>query len=175
MCKELFMLWMIVSQTFRYSMQPKFSALIIIQATIVQITNIKLWLEKILLKFQYTEEESDMRKRELLEYTKTIQHECENKTTFKAWCICGSNLERHTNWRKLMQLWHKVILNPSSIAICERGFPKQNAIKSHLHNRLNLKTLDALYAGLSFWAWNGCNWLGYHLQHLKKHVRPKDT
>ena len=33
---------------------------------------------------------------------------------------------------------------PSSIAICERGFSKQNASKSHLFNRLNLKTLDAL-------------------------------
>jgi len=38
----------------------------------------------------------------------------------------------------------KIILIPSSIAICERGFSKQNAIKSHLRNRLNLKTLDAL-------------------------------
>ena len=33
---------------------------------------------------------------------------------------------------------------PSSIAICEKGFSKQIAIKRHLHNRLNLKTLDAL-------------------------------
>ena len=38
----------------------------------------------------------------------------------------------------------KIILIPSSIAICERGFSKQNAIKSHLRNKLNLKTLDAL-------------------------------
>ena len=35
MCKNLFMLWMIISQTFQYSMQPIFSALIIIQAIIV--------------------------------------------------------------------------------------------------------------------------------------------
>ena len=58
--------------------------------------------------------------------------------------ICGRNLEWHTNWPKFMQLWHEVILIPSSIAICERRFSKQNAIKSHLRNRLNLKTLDAL-------------------------------
>ena len=37
-----------------------------------------------------------------------------------------------------------VIFIPSSVAICERRFSKQNAIKSHLRNRLNLKTLDAL-------------------------------
>ena len=35
MCKELFMLWTIVSQTFQYSMRPNFLALVIIQAMIV--------------------------------------------------------------------------------------------------------------------------------------------
>ena len=55
-----------------------------------------------------------------------------------------NNLEWHTNWPKLMQLWHKIILIPSRIAICKRGFSKQNAIKSHLCNRLNLKTLNTL-------------------------------
>ena len=44
---------------------------------------------------------------------------------------------------KLMQLWQKLKLIPSSIAICERGFSKQNTIEGHLCNRLNLKNLDA--------------------------------
>ena len=98
----------------------------------------------ILLKFQYTEEENNMCEGELLEFTKMLRHECENKKIFEAWCICGSNLEWHTNWPKLMQLWPKYILIPSSIVICKRGFSKQKAIKSHLRNVLNLKTLDAL-------------------------------
>jgi hypothetical protein len=38
----------------------------------------------------------------------------------------------------------KAILIPSNIAICERRFSKQNASKSHMHNKLNLKTLHAL-------------------------------
>ena len=50
----------------------------------------------------------------------------------------------HTNSPKLMELWQKIILISSSIAICERGFSKRNAISNHLHNMLNLKTLDAL-------------------------------
>ena len=49
-----------------------------------QITNTELWLESILLKFQYTEEENDMCKGELLEFTETLRHECENKTIFEA-------------------------------------------------------------------------------------------
>ena len=83
------------------------------------ITNTKLWLGKILLKFQYTKEENDMCKGELLKFTETLRYECENKTIFEAWHICGSNLEWYTNWPKLMQLWLKIILIPSSIAICE--------------------------------------------------------
>ena len=42
--------------------------------------------------------------------------------TFEAWHICDSNLECHTNRPKIMQLWLKIILIPSSIAICERIF-----------------------------------------------------
>jgi hypothetical protein len=70
-----------------------------------RITSTELWLGRILLKFQYTKEESDMCKGELLEFTKTLRHECENKTIFEAWCICCNNLEGHTNWPKLMQFW----------------------------------------------------------------------
>ena len=124
-----------------------------------RITNTALWLERILLKFQYIEEESDMCKGELLEFTGTLQHECENKTIFEAWRICGSNLEWHTNWPKLMQLWQKIILLPSSISICERGFSKQNAIKSHLRNRLNLRPL-MLLRGFLFVGWKWMQWIG---------------
>ena len=112
-----------------------------------QITNAqipKLWIKRILLKSQYIGEESDMCKGELLEFTETLQYECENNLIFEAWHICGSNLKWLTNWPNLMQLWHKLILVPSSIAICERIFRKQNAIKSHSRNRLNLKTLDVV-------------------------------
>ena len=44
-----------------------------------QITNTELWLGRILLKYQYTKEESDMFKGELLEFMETLQHECEKQ------------------------------------------------------------------------------------------------
>ena len=69
-----------------------------------RISNTELWLERILLKFQYIEEESDTCKGEHLEFTETLRHECENKTIFEAWRICGSNLEWHTNWPKVQNL-----------------------------------------------------------------------
>ena len=103
-----------------------------------------MWLKRILLKFQYTKEESDMCRGELLGFMDTLWHECENKTIFEARCICSSNLEWLTNWPNLHNFGKKIILIPSSTTICERGFSKQNAIKSHLRNKLNLKTVDAL-------------------------------
>ena len=33
---------------------------------------------------------------------------------------------------------------PANIAICKKGFSKQNLIKSYLHSSLKLVTLDAL-------------------------------
>ena len=87
------------------------------------------------------------------------------------------DLEWHTNWpRTYATLAKKIILIPLSIAICVRGFSKRNAIKSHLRNiKLNLKTLETLMRVSILWASSGCKGLGYHLQQLEKHGRPKDT
>ena len=65
-----------------------------------RITNTKLWLERILVKFNTLK-----KKVTFVEFMETLKHECENKMIFEAWRICGGNLEWHTNWPKLMQLW----------------------------------------------------------------------
>ena len=106
-----------------------------------QITNIELWLERILLKFQYIDEEIDICKGELLEFMETLRHECENNF-FQAWYICVAIWNGTQIGLNLCNFGKKIILIPSSIAISERGFSKQDAIKSHLRNKLNLKTLD---------------------------------
>ena len=67
-------------------MQPNFSTLHNYPSDDCdRITNTELWLERVLLKFQYIEEENDMCKEELLEFMETLRHECENKTIFEAW------------------------------------------------------------------------------------------
>ena len=85
-----------------------------------------------------------MCKGELLGFTKPLWHECETKWYLKIGtyvvAICNGT-QIGLNYATLAK---KCILIPSSIAICKRGFFKQNAIKSHLRNRLNLETLDAL-------------------------------
>ena len=52
----------------------------------------------------------------------------------------------------------KVLVIPSSMAICERDFFKQNLIKSHLKASLKLEKLHALM-GISL-ADNPFNWVG---------------
>jgi hypothetical protein len=86
MCKKMFILLIINSHTFQYSMQPDFSALVIIEAIddSDQNTNTESTFKWILLKFQYTKEKNDMCKGELLELTETLQHEFENKMIFEA-------------------------------------------------------------------------------------------
>ena len=58
-------------------------------------------------------------------------------------CCRGIN-EWYTNWPHLMKVLQKLLVIPSIIAICERGFQKQNAIKSHLQASLKLDTLETL-------------------------------
>ena len=62
--------------------------------------------------------------------------------------LCDRELRR---WSEIVRLTRKKARQ------CERRFSKQNAIKNHLHNRLNLKTLICgfLFVGLKFMQWIG--------------------
>ena len=75
---------------------------------------------------------------------------------------------------KVMKVWQKIILLPSSIAICEWEFSKQNAIESHFAICWTWNLL-LLCMWCSLWTWSGCNGLGYYLQYIVTHVRPKNT
>ena len=48
-------------------------------------------------------------------------------------------------------LGKKKLVKPSSTEICDRGFLKQNSIKSHLWASLKLDTLDAFDASIIMW------------------------
>ena len=63
----------------------KFYNLVIISYDSDRITNTEMCLTRVLLEFQYTEEESDMCKGELLEFMERLRHECENKTMAHMW------------------------------------------------------------------------------------------
>ena len=101
-------------------------------------------MERLLQKFQVLDQEKDQCRGEYLELVETIQEMIPNKSFFEAWEFACTTLKWSTNWPALIKLWRKVLVIPVSIAICERGFSKQNLIKNYLCSNLELVTLDAL-------------------------------
>jgi hypothetical protein len=84
---------------------------------------------------------------------------CQQKGMHEAWTFCGSDREFMLNWPLLMSLWQCVLVIPTSTAVCERGFSKQNWVKSERRTRLNLETLDALMrASLNGLEVDAMNW-----------------
>ena len=102
------------------------------------------WLERLFVKFQTSEEEQDRCRGECLEMVETMREMIPNKSLFEAWEFACTTPEWSINWPGLNNLWRRVMVIPVSTAICERGFSKQNLIKSHLRSYLKLETLDAL-------------------------------
>ena len=101
-----------------------------------------------IINFGLTVVESDANRGEVLEFVNFLRHVCDTKPLCKAWWFCEGINEWYVNWPLLTKLWQYTLDIPSSIEICERGFSKQNAIKSHVLNHLlatlKLDTLDAL-------------------------------
>ena len=62
----------------------------------------------------------------------------------EAWEFASTTPKWSINWPRLSNLWRRVMVLPLSTAICERGFSKQNLIKSYQ----KLETLDALMRSL---------------------------
>ena len=102
------------------------------------------WLERLLQKFQVLDQERDQCRGECLELVETMREMIPNKSFFEAWEFACTTPEWSTNWPALIKLWRKVLVIPASIAICGRGFSKQNLIKNCLRSSLKLVTLDAL-------------------------------
>ena len=50
----------------------------------VRITTLELWLERLVINFGSVAVDNDASRAELLEFVKTLRHECENKSLFEA-------------------------------------------------------------------------------------------
>jgi hypothetical protein len=96
------------------------------------------------VKFQTFKEEQDRCRGECLEMVETMREMIPNKSLFEAWEFAGTTPKWSINWPGLSSLWRRVTVIPVSTTICERGFSKQNLIKSNLRTILKLETLDAL-------------------------------
>jgi hypothetical protein len=98
---------------------------------------------------------------ELLEFVEILSFVYEHKGMHEAWVYCGNDQEFMINWPTLMLLWQAICVVPTSTVVCERGFLKQNWVKSKRQTRLNLDTPDALMRvslngyEAEFMDWNG--------------------
>jgi len=99
----------------------------------------------------------------LIKFMEILKYQFEIKPLAKAWQLCGGITKWYVNWPHVMQLWQKVLVVPSSVAICQRGFSKQKNINSHLQASLKMDTLDVLMQMLL------CNKVGeYRLETKRK-------
>jgi hypothetical protein len=91
---------------------------------------------------------------------KTSLDVLKNFTPVKFYTLCGNDREFMINWPTMMSLWQAILVIPTSTVVCERGFSKQNWVKSERRTRLNLDTLDALMRvslnglGVEFMDWD---------------------
>lgn len=81
---------------------------------------------------------------ELPRFVATLLEAYPTKGLFDTWIQCGSELEWRQMFPELFKLWQIVLVLPASSVMCERGFSKQNRIKSHDRSSICLKTLDRL-------------------------------
>ena len=119
------------------------------------------WLNRLVTHFKWSSVLVDEANAELLEFVEMLSSACQHRSMHEAWGFCGHDREFKINWPTLMSLWQAILVIPTSTAVCERGFSKQNWVKSERRTCLNLDTLDALMRvslnslGVDFMDWNG--------------------
>ncbi|MCO5586611.1 hypothetical protein L7F22_040552 [Adiantum nelumboides] len=81
---------------------------------------------------------------ELLLFIDTLYYGCEGMNMLDAWCVFCSNKNWMQTYVNLTKLWQHMLVLPVSSVSCERGFSKQNLIKTNARECLNVETLEAL-------------------------------
>jgi len=118
------------------------------------------WLNRLVTHFRWSDDLVNQCNAELLEFVEMLCSVCERRSMQEAWVFCGNDREFMINWPTMMSLWQAILVIPTSTVVCERGFSKQNWVKSERRTRLNLDTLDALMRvslnglGVEFMDWD---------------------
>ncbi|KAH7442329.1 hypothetical protein KP509_03G082600 [Ceratopteris richardii] len=130
-----------------------FSQVHYVEDVMIREQNVKVWLERLLqhlLDFQelskhalYTIDKKG-REKELYSFVDNLFMNCEGFSMKEAWRYFSCMKDWHASFPNLMKLWQEILVIPTSIVACERGFSKQNLIKSDRRSRLTVNTLDHL-------------------------------
>jgi len=79
---------------------------------------------------------------ELGPFTDTLWEACKGKRMLEAWNQCCGQIEWKESFPNIMRLWQLLLVIPTSTTTCERGFSKQNYVKSEERSCLNLSSLE---------------------------------
>ncbi|MCO5567029.1 hypothetical protein L7F22_020712 [Adiantum nelumboides] len=102
------------------------------------------WLDQLLDRFGGFLVDKQGCKDEILSFTDTLYYGCEGMNMMDAWRVFSCNFEWQNTYPNMMKLWQILLVVPASSVACERGFSKQNIIKTDDRQCLDVKTLEAL-------------------------------
>lgn len=102
-----------------------------------------LWLSRLLTKLGDNVVNAEGCKKELSKFVSRMYIGCGGMPFKDAWQVfsCTSQCDTFPN---MVRLWQAILVLPISSVACERGFSKQNLIKSNRRQCLKVETLEAL-------------------------------
>ncbi|MCO5591377.1 hypothetical protein L7F22_045360 [Adiantum nelumboides] len=102
------------------------------------------WLNRLLEKVGGHVIDAQGCRDEVLSFTDTLYYACESMCMKDAWQLFASNANWQHTYPNLLKLWQLILLLPISSVSCERGFSKQNIIKTSSRQCLKVETLEML-------------------------------
>ena len=116
-------------------------------------TNAKHWLERLFFHLQYKicSECANVPvfdiatcERALYEFIDVLHLNGERFSMKDAWRVFSQAKDWHLRYPNMLKLWQSILVIPTNIVACERGFSKHNVIKDIRRTKLSINTLDAL-------------------------------
>ncbi|KAH7351519.1 hypothetical protein KP509_19G001100 [Ceratopteris richardii] len=103
-----------------------------------------LWLSRLLTRMDKHVIDVHGCENEVKVFMDTMYYGCESMNIKDAWRVFSNTSHWHDKFPSLMRLWQIILVLPISSVPCERGFSKQNLIKTDKRQSLNLTTLEML-------------------------------
>lgn len=107
----------------------------------------KEWLRRLLDQFSHNGSfivENDKCYGEYDEFVAMLFRAFPQHRMHEAWKVCSNEREWIESYPYMMRLWQAILVIHASTSSCERGFSKQNEIKSQQRASMGLNVLEAL-------------------------------
>ncbi|KAH7332329.1 hypothetical protein KP509_20G082300 [Ceratopteris richardii] len=103
-----------------------------------------IWLSRLLTRIGNHVINANGCEKELKAFVDTLYYGCEGMNFKDAWRVFSNTSHWQETFPNLLKLWQILLVLPISSIPCERGFSKQNIIKTDRRQHLKVDTLDML-------------------------------